>query len=536
MGDRLGGADRFMQQGITPIPPDQGVAVLTNLVRQSLPSVSVVVMGRFRDLPTFKVERPELPFLRFLEQTKVYYPHIELIVDAELSTTTDPYLNDHIFQGGRLLPAVIGLEAIAQAAMALAESTKLPMLESIGFHQPVIVPEARPLKIRLAALMREPGVVEVALRSEETAFQINHFQATCRFTESKPVAAPAEQTLSSPVSLDPERDLYGGILFQTGRFRRLSNYRLLQAKACVAEIMPDGTSEWFSRYLPGKLVLGDPGARDAALHAIQACIPHATLLPVGLERLWLGAIDSPHPLFVHANECSREGDLFTYNLSVLGADGSVHERWEGLRLRSVGGQSFQGPWVESLLSPYIERRVQELIPGALVSVALFRSADTDHRARSNRAIQIAIGEEVEILHRPDGKPEVRGERTVSAAHSGNLTLAVASLGSLSCDIEQVLERAGSAWLDLLGEQHHALARLIARKLNEDESVTATRVWVGTECLRKIGAMIDAPLRFASSSTDGWMTLMAGRLSITTYVAQMRERNEKLALAVAVKRV
>ena len=26
---------------------------------------------------------------------------------------------------------------------------------------------------------------------------------------------------------------------------------------------------------PPDLVLGDPGERDAALHAIQACIPHA---------------------------------------------------------------------------------------------------------------------------------------------------------------------------------------------------------------------------------------------------------------------
>ena len=49
-------------------------------------------MGRLRDMPTLKVERPELPFLRFLEKPRVYYPGIELVVDAELSTATDPYL------------------------------------------------------------------------------------------------------------------------------------------------------------------------------------------------------------------------------------------------------------------------------------------------------------------------------------------------------------------------------------------------------------------------------------------------------------
>ena len=40
-----------------------------------------------------EVERPELPLLRFLERPRVHYPGIELVVDAELSADTDPYLD-----------------------------------------------------------------------------------------------------------------------------------------------------------------------------------------------------------------------------------------------------------------------------------------------------------------------------------------------------------------------------------------------------------------------------------------------------------
>jgi len=47
---------------------------------------------------------------------------VELLVDAEVSVETDPYLNDHIFSGERILPAVIGLEAMAETAMALLET------------------------------------------------------------------------------------------------------------------------------------------------------------------------------------------------------------------------------------------------------------------------------------------------------------------------------------------------------------------------------------------------------------------------------
>src|SRR5688572_32285608 len=81
--------------------------------------------------------------------------------------------------------------------------------------------------------------------------------------------------LATRVVVDPAHDLYGRVLFHSGRFQRLSNYRALKATECSAEIMPDGTTTWFGRYLPGGLVLGDPGARDAAIHAVQACVPRS---------------------------------------------------------------------------------------------------------------------------------------------------------------------------------------------------------------------------------------------------------------------
>ena len=75
------------------------MGALRKLLCRKSGNVAAVVMGRLRDMPTLKVERPELPFLRFLEKPRVYYPKIELVVDAELSMATDPYLDDHIFRG-----------------------------------------------------------------------------------------------------------------------------------------------------------------------------------------------------------------------------------------------------------------------------------------------------------------------------------------------------------------------------------------------------------------------------------------------------
>src|SRR5262249_13328229 len=149
------------------------------------------------------------------------------------------------------------------------------------------------------------------------------------------------------------------------------------------------------RYLPGGLVFGDPGARDAAIHAVQACVPQVTLLPVGVERITSSLNGQAGELFVHAQEREQLANGFIYDLELTDAEGRVRERWERLHLHAVNGTEFKGPWPEGLLTPYIERRLQELVPGADVSVAFERNRESDQSAerrdRSTRAMETALG-------------------------------------------------------------------------------------------------------------------------------------------------
>jgi enediyne polyketide synthase len=562
MGQRLGRVDALLQLGITPIPPDRGVEILLRLLARPLPAVSVVVTGRFGELPTLKLNKAELPFLRFLEQPSVFYPGIELVVDAVLSPETDPYLDDHVYHGERLFPAVMGLEAMAQVAMALAGSSAPPSFEDVKLHRPVVVPRSRKLAIRLAALVRRPDEIEVVLRSEETGFQANHFQATCRF-ESAPAggAALAEQTTSSSadpakqgadfssaltgpnrpaVELDPASDLYRDLLFHTGRFQRVQQYRLLRAKECVVQIEPDAEAIWFGQYLPQDRVLGDTGVRDAAIHAIQACIPHARLLPVAVRRIVIGKIpcllravrartELPR-LLLHAREQSHDGDTFTYDLELRGEDGSVLEKWEGLILRKVEPLARQTPWTQALLGPYIERRLEELLADASLSIALERNGRIERPARSDETIH-ALGINSVVRRRPDGKPEVLDEETVSVAHAGDLTLAVSGLGPVGCDLEVVSSRPVQVWKELLGPERSRLAEVISSEASEDADTAATRVWVASECLKKAGAMVNAPLVITSVQKDGWVLLASGPLRIATHVTDIRGFHNRWAIGV-----
>ncbi|WP_315785269.1 SDR family NAD(P)-dependent oxidoreductase [Fischerella sp. JS2] len=537
MGSRLGSIDTLLRQGITPIPTDQGIAMLRHLLTQPFAGCAIAT-GRFGGLPTIQLEQTELQLLRFLEQPRVYYPGVELVVDATLSTGTDLYLNDHQFQGERVFPAVLGLEAMAQVAMALASTEELPVFEQVKFERPVVVAESTPLKIQIAALMYESGHIEVTLRSEQTGFAVNHFRATCWIgTQGSEIGQLSTHALNLAsvadfVSLNPQRDLYGEILFHQGRFRRLSSYRQLRAKECLAEITPDPGSNWFSSYLPAQLILGDPAVRDAAVHALQACIPQATILPIAVERLELSSLPSTEPQFVYAKERSHDGNTFIYDLEICDRSGQILERWQGLQLKVIQSSLAKNPWVESLLGPYLERRIQERFPSADIAIIVDCNPNIERRVHSDRVIQQAIGSKVPIWRRFDGKPEVVGCQQVSVSHTEALTIAIVGKGAIGCDVEPVVSRPVSIWQDLLGIERFKLAEIIHQETGEDQNTAATRIWTAIECLKKAGAIENAPLILASlTASNDEVLLQSGDLSISTFDISVQSFAHKLVFSV-----
>ena len=537
MGERLGRLETLTQQGITPITVDEGVRTFYELIRSARRATSIVVASHFGEPPTLKMSKPMLPLRRFLERQRVFYPGVELIVDTELSLHADPYLADHVVEKQPLLPAVLGLEAMAQTAMALAGSVDAPVFENVEFARPVVVPEQAVRKIRLAALRDENGRIEVRLRSEETDFQVDHFRAVCRFVS--PNETTVQRLSLSPLNLeylplDPPCDLYGRILFHGGRFRRLRGYRLLKAKECVAEISADDDTAWFGPYLPAEFVLGNPASRDAALHAIQACIPHRRIVPTGIERLVIYR-NEPGAHIVRARERLHDGNNFVYDVEIIDADGGLIERWDGLRLRAVEMITARGAWPEALLSPYIERRLEELAVAAEpVRIALERGFHEDRTAGSNNVIQQALGKPARIWRRPDGKPVFAGEEEISVAHANDLTLAVAGAGGAACDMEAVVSKPDHVWRGLLGEEKFKLAELIARERTESVDAAATRLWTAIECMKKIGQQALAPLVLETNTEDGWTLLRSGTIVIPTCVMAVHGVSSSLSLAVALQ--
>jgi enediyne polyketide synthase len=578
MGERLGRIETLIQHGITPLSVDQGVRIFLDLVQRPLHKVAVIAAGRFGAPPALRMRAHALPLRRFLERPRVYYPEVELIVDAELTETSDPYFADHVLEQEPLLPAVIGLEAMAQAALALAGADRLLALERVELIRPVVASKTA-TKIRLAALRRAQDLVEVCLRAEQTDFQVDHFRALCRLpgtTTGSSAAlnsddltgnnAGARGRFGDTLSLDPAQDLYGRLLFHKNRFCRVRSYRLLTARECIAELAPAGPATWFGPYMPAELVLGDPGARDAALHSIQACIPHQRILPTGIDRLIIHNCPSTSGTrFVHACERTRAGNDFVYDVEVTNETGVVLETWKGLRLRAVQALTPNGPWPVALLGPYLERRLEELVTDSHVRVALGRDATLTEagpskasRRNTDSLLSRVMGKPASIRHRPDGKPELsmpqgsaaitsdrrrgllslpdddeeRNHTSLSVAHARNLTLVVADGANVACDVEPVVARDEHAWRDLLGDARFVLAARIGREQQEAADNAATRLWAAAECLKKAGQAPEAPLVLQAETPDGWVVLRSGALAIVTCVLKIDQIENSLALAVA----
>ncbi|MGC2695097.1 MAG: SDR family NAD(P)-dependent oxidoreductase [Candidatus Angelobacter sp.] len=540
MGQRLGVLESLARQGITPLPLDNALEQLQAMLEWNRAPVSSIITGRFGGLSTLKFEASELPLMRFLEHPRLHYPGIELIADAELSIDNDPYVTEHCFQGELLLPAVLGMEAMAQVAMALEQSAIAPTFRNLHFEHPIVIPRDKSVTIRIATLRRRPGQISVAIRCSSTGFNVDHFSGECVFEDKQVQLKDSAGSCRYAKSEHPSsaQEFYGRIFFHSGRFRRIESYELLRSDKSTATLNAPADKPWFARHLSGKLVMGDAASRDAALHSIQACIPHKTILPVGIDRVvpttaWTGASAR-----VFATERTCDGDNFVYDVRIEDRDGKVCEQWEGLHLRAVAAIHTAQSWPLALLVPYLERSLKHRLTADGIRIGLTNAPAGCSEDALGIVIQQIFGVKASLKHRPDGKPEIAGAdgraNPLSISHCDGVTLLFSGCTALGCDMEKIGVRESACWEELLGHKGHALAIWLANELKVTLDMAATQIWTLKESLRKAGASLMQPISFMSRSPDGWATFSAGGFRAATFHTRIEEAEHAVAFGFVVK--
>ncbi|GII02159.1 type I polyketide synthase [Planobispora takensis] len=549
MGERLSVVDRLVEQGITPIPAERGVEIMRRLVADPQTPGVVVISGRTEGIGTVARDLPELPLLRFVGKPLVRYHGVELVSEVEVNAGTDLYLPDHFLDGNLLFPAVFGMEAMAQVALATTGRDTVPVIEEARFLRPIIVPPDGSTTLRVAATVTDDDdTLAVTIRSAETGFDVDHFRARLRLTGRTAPAGPPEQAEGlPPVRLDPATEMYGEVLFQGKRFQRLGRYHRAAARHVDAEVTALETGDWFAAFLPGDLLLGDPGMRDALMHGNQVCVPDATLLPTGVDRIHPGGpgLAAVGGLRYCAAERERDGDAYVYDIAVRTPDGEVVERWEGLRLQAVRKKDGRGPWTAPLLGPYLERTLEDLT-GQRIAVAVEPHQPDDpqdERAYTAAGLGRALGRAVEVGYGPAGPagaghgsggvPRIEGGPEVSAAHVPGMTLCVAAPGPVGCAVAPVVIRPEQEHRDLLGA-YAPLAGQVAAQTGESPDTAGARVLAAAECLEAAGLPPDTPLTPLTPLPGGggaWTVFGAQDLRIATLATSVRGVEHPVVVAV-----
>lgn len=524
MGDRLGVLDSLIRQGISPVTVDDGLEILRRVLADGELRGPLVLASRTGALPTLAHRGTTDRRGRFLERVLVDYPGVELVTEAELSLGADPYLADHVLDGEALLPGVIGMEAMAQAAASVTGARPVAALSDVRFLRPVTVPERGTTVVRTAALVRADGSVAVVMRSQETGFAVDHFVATVHVGET---AAPRALATPAPVPADdafaarlvPARDLYGSLLFQNGRFRRVTGYRHIDAHACRAVIAPGDDKGWFGMFHVPSLALPDPGARDAFLHAVQVCVPHRTLLPVSVGHVTVRPGAAPAgDLHLTARETAHTGDAFTYRLTVTDEAGRVVEQWDDVVFRATGDRRpRRRHWPVPLLAPLLVRAAGTAEHGPRLR-AVVEEAGVKRRGASQGALTRLTGAgRAPVARRGDGRPgPAPGGWHLSASHGAGVTLAVAADGPVGCDIEEVVRRTEDDWRRLLGTDGASLAAAVT-DLGWPADHARTAVWSVTEAVRKAGGGQADRAHLRTLRDDGGAEFAAGRFRAVAHM-------------------
>jgi NAD(P)-dependent dehydrogenase (short-subunit alcohol dehydrogenase family) len=152
------------------LPPAEGVTHLINELRAGAPEAEVLIfdgsgsLDRDGIMPTpaqgraYNRRQTVMAGLPLIAGICALNEGRSLIADARFHPESDPFLRDHRFQGGPLLPAVIGLEALAEAATVLGNGKTVVGVRDVQIVNGLRFHPGRPQDARIYATITDRGV------------------------------------------------------------------------------------------------------------------------------------------------------------------------------------------------------------------------------------------------------------------------------------------------------------------------------------------------------------------------------------------
>ena len=524
MGARMDSIKILEKMGIGPVSLQEGRDRFLKLF-ESDPGVLQVLIGSHIGIDTWlPVKLGETNLFRFIEEVVYVEPHVELTVRTHLTIDQDLYVKDHVWRGSYLFPTVFGLEAMAQATAYVTgeKHNKITRIEDISLQRPIVVNGIYGLEIEIHAEVDEalPNgeiAVKVGIRTEQTAFKIDHFAGTFIIGDIKP-GVKTNLPLGEPLAINPQTDLYGDLLFQGERFQRMGSIYSLSREESVfrsyaitseTELVQESFGEGIESYM----ILGDPYLRDVLLQSSQLNISQYICLPISIGKIeFFQNSDSEGDdrivtsLLVEQKDKECIGEVF-----VSDKQGNILEKLTGYRVR-IMEENLSNPTPEELANPEKRdvKKLQDKLKTAFAALELkqpgvglgyapnLQVLPKEQRRLQEKpiiakAIQAQLGLspehplDFEITTLESGKPQLEGASVaglhVSLSHCDRYCLSAVGNKPQGVDIELITHRSLEDWTALLSFKHtKILNELVGQGDNMD--VAGTRIWSSIEAVRK----------------------------------------------------
>lgn len=539
MGARMGSVETLAKMGIDAIPKDEGVRRFLHLMENDPGDRQVIVAGRV-NLDTWRPARHPLPVAsRFLERLRYVEPGVEALARSHLSLTKDAYLRDHLYKGSYLFPTVFGLEGMAQAvACATGEQNFQTLrLENISLQRPIVVNPERGVEIEIRAevLERESQDsgrrVRAEIRSEQTGFAIPHFAATFVLDISSEAPKENIELPAAPLDIQPQRDLYGWLLFQGKRFQRLQQIYALNSQKCIfrtrTSLSSSKVRENVSPRETQTFLLGDPFLRDSLLQAVQPIVPQDICLPIHIESIEIYP-DSSEPSDSRLGVAvlqEKNGDTYRTNVFTVSEDGRVVEKLNGYQLKILERRP-EHPTAEVLADPsqqdeeLLERKLSrwsEAFQMAKPEISLVYLPNLHLlSAKERRQKELPILERTagKLLDRSSSqKNQSEKNGKIALSYDDLVCLCVAGWEPQGCQIAPIRRQSPKYWLALLGSSRQLLIKqLIEAKDSPD--LARTRIWAAIKVLGKSTNSSDINLEIALQKEDSVLFRVLANNSVT----------------------
>ncbi len=486
---------------------------------------------------------------RFLEEIRLHRPGAELIADSRLGPDSDPYLADYQLDGQAVLPAVMCLEAMAQAASALAG----PMLHArqVSFAGPAVIGQGTLIRV---CAKREGKRVSTVLRSRDNGQWTDHCRAVfqSRAADGPPGQAAARSGGSAAggflgwgssepaAAIVDSTDLYGPVCFQTGRFRRVAFLPELTSRRCRALVRGGDDQPWFgaeSGAADASLRLGSPGLNDATLHVLQACFPHRRVLPAGCDAVTVSGRQVQGAVEVTAMQRSAPStaarrpalapvadpevtavdlvppvrpvppgphapDEYVWDVTAVDATGQAIVTWTGLRLRDAGPVPGHPALPPALLGVYLER-------GA-TALGLDPALRINVRCEPPPLGPVAAGSSwPPALAAPARRPGWVSARSCGELDELSLRLRAASPAACAWQTADLEQEVPGLDRDTEDPEFASLRERLRVSLAEPTPTVHARLRTAIECLSKAGRPVGCDLVVDGCYDDGWALLHAG---------------------------